>query len=249
MAYFEYKSKKIFYREEGAGELLIIIPGNTASSAAHESELKYYGKKYHAVSLDILGTGQSDRIEKWTIDWWKEGAHQVKALIEHLKYQDAILIGTSGGAVIALLGAILHPDKVKAVVADSFVEKFSKEMLKKNIIDERNKKEEGQILFWKFAHGEDWERVIKEDTEMMIEFVEQGGEWFEQRLGEIICPVLLTASKKDHMLPDVEDQICDISKKIEKSKVFINDKGFHPFIWSQPEDFRIITDYFLKTFL
>lgn len=246
MAYFEYKSKKIFYREEGKGELLIVIPGNTASSIAHEKELEYYGKGYHAVSLDILGTGQSDRLEKWTINWWEEGAHQVKALIEHLKYKKAILMGTSGGAVIALLGAVLYPDKIKAVIADSFVEKFSKSMLKKNIIDERNNKVYGQIQFWKFAHGKDWERVIKEDTKMMIEFVNQGGEWFNKRLGEIICPVLLTASKKDHMLPDIEEEICNISKRIEKSKVFINDEGFHPLICSQPEDFRIITDYFLK---
>ena len=48
---------------EGTGSLLLISPGNTASSACHPAELAYFGRQYQAVSLDLPGAGQSDRLE------------------------------------------------------------------------------------------------------------------------------------------------------------------------------------------
>jgi len=245
--YFKYNSKQIFYREEGKGELLILLPGNTASSAAYENELKYFSQKYYAVSLDYLGTGLSDRLKKWPCNWWEECAKQVKNLIEHLNYEKAILLGTSGGAVISLLTTILYPDVVKAVIGDSFVEKFTHEMLEHNVIEQRKQKSEIMVQFWQHLHGSDWEEVIKADTEMLKQFTDQGGEWLLNRVEEIHCPVLLTASKKDNMLPNVVQHMCSLAKKIKKSKLFINDKGGHPLIWTQPDDFKIICEYFLKT--
>ena len=57
MPYLEWKGQRLFYRERGEGELLLVLPGNTASSACHEGELAYWSERYHVVSLDYLGIG------------------------------------------------------------------------------------------------------------------------------------------------------------------------------------------------
>ncbi|QTA84412.1 alpha/beta fold hydrolase [Desulfonema magnum] len=84
MPYFIYNNHRLFYREQGNGQLLLILPGNTASSACLQSELEYFGRHYHVVSFDFMGTGRSDRMSSWPEDWWKQGADQAAALLDHL---------------------------------------------------------------------------------------------------------------------------------------------------------------------
>jgi len=109
MPYFKWNDHQIFYRQQGEGPLLLILPGNTASSICHQGEVDYFSDRFFALSLDFLGTGQSDRIPTWPDDWWGQGASQARALVEHLGRQDCIVMGTSGGAAIALRMAIQFP--------------------------------------------------------------------------------------------------------------------------------------------
>ena len=72
MPYFEHNGHRLFYRASGDGPLLLLLPGNTASSVCHEGELAHFGQRYHAVALDFWGTGQSDRLAQWPVDWWSK---------------------------------------------------------------------------------------------------------------------------------------------------------------------------------
>lgn len=119
MPYFEVEGCRLYYREQGSGDLVLVLPGNTASSVHHQGDLARLSKQYCAVSLDYRGTGESGRIDVWPDDWWQRNARDVAALICHLGFKKAALIGTSGGAHVALWCAILFPDIVAAVVADS----------------------------------------------------------------------------------------------------------------------------------
>lgn len=104
--------------------LLVILPGSAASSASHAGELRYFARTHHVAALDFLGTGGSDRIAPWPLDWWETGAEQVAALAAHLGAGRYALMGCSGGGTTALLAAADHPDEVIAVVADSCPEKL-----------------------------------------------------------------------------------------------------------------------------
>ena len=55
------------------------------------------------------------------------------ALIDHLGYPSCLAVGTSGGAIVALLMAILYPQKVQAVIADSTVEHFPAPTLSREV--------------------------------------------------------------------------------------------------------------------
>jgi pimeloyl-ACP methyl ester carboxylesterase len=119
MPYFLHNRQRIFYREQGNGPLMLLLPGNTASSAHHQGDLDYFAGRYHVVAPDFPGTGRSDRMARWPTSWWEDNAHAMAALVDHLGYEGCVAVGASGGAMVALLMAIAHPDVVRAVIADS----------------------------------------------------------------------------------------------------------------------------------
>jgi pimeloyl-ACP methyl ester carboxylesterase len=245
MSGFTHAGHQLFYRQQGSGDLLLILPGNTASSASHAGELAYFGERFNTVSLDYWGTGQSERLETWPEDWYEVAAHDAAVLIEHLGAESAFVMGTSGGAIVALLMAIHHPGRVRGVIADSTVERFTGKMLK-NAIANRGQRLPGQVDFWQQAHGDDWAAVVDADSAMLQRFYKKtGGNWSRGRLDEIRCPVLLTASLEDSALSNVGKSLMSMSKQIPNSRAFLTSQGDHPLMWSRPEDFRHVSDYFL----
>ncbi len=245
MSYFNYKSFRLFFREQGNGPLLIILPGNTASSVWHQGELDCFSRRYHVAVLDFLGTGESDRLESWPDDWWYEGACQAKALVDHLGEKRCIVMGTSGGAAAALLMAIHFPQYVSAVVADSCVEKFAPQSLREEV-ESRHQLLSEQKSFWEKAHGQDWKGVVDADSRLLLRLADKGGDCIGGRLGEIQCPVLLTASLQDSLLPDAAQQICRMGQQIPDSRIFLNNAGDHPLMWSRPNDFRQVSEWFMS---
>ena len=244
MPHFYHNEHKLFYRQAGRGPVLLILPGNTATSACHSSELDYFGQTYHTVSLDFWGTGQSDHFFPWPDDWWEQSVHDAVALIKHLGASQALVMGTSGGAIVALLTAILYPTLVRGVVADSVVEHFPAPFLSDEI-KERARRTKDQISFWSWANGVDWEDVVDADSDFLLRFEQAGGDCFQGRLKEICCPVLLSASLGDTSLPDGESQIRRMAQQIPYSQLFFTTTGSHPMMWSRPDDFRPAASCFL----
>lgn len=246
MPFFNWNDHKLFYRKQGKGPLLLILPGDTASSKCHQSELDHFSDRFCAASLDFLGTGKSERIKVWARNWWDQAASQAADLVEELGYKDCIAMGTSGGGLAALIMAILFPEKVRAVIADSCVSKITKKEAHKLIFEDRAKKTIEQKRFWEFAHGPDWEQVVDADTARLMSFVDGGGDWFSGRLAEIQCPVLITASKQDPTFPRIARKVSLMSEQITDCQIFLNNKGDHPLMWTAPQDFRMVSDYFLE---
>lgn len=245
MPYFVYSQHRLFYREEGRGPLLLILPGNTASSALHLRELAYFGNQYHAVALDFIGTGRSDRLEVWPDDWWLQGAWTAVALMDHLSESQAIVMGTSGGAVVALLMAQHAPERVRAVIADSCVTRQPPEVLRAEVAVRRQRQPAAEA-FWRQAHGDDWDQVVEADNEIMLKLAERDGQWFVRSLSEIQCPTLFTGSLQDTMLFDGAVQMLEMASQVPESQLALFNGGDHPFMWSRPDRFRQTAGGFLS---
>ena len=238
MPYFIYQKRKIYYREEGKGELLILLPGNTASSAVHNEEINYFAKKFTVICPDYIGYGKSERVKHFPVDFWWTNANMVVELIHNIKADYVILVGTSGGGIIALNIAIIEPLLVKAVVADSFMGEHLDPIWIKTVVKEREVKTSAQKAFWNAAHGDGWEEVIKADSLMLTKAARLGKSLFKQRLKEIKCPVLLTGSLSDEMIPNIEKCMGNIAKQIFSSKIVFYPAGTHPLMWSDRVKFR-----------
>lgn len=137
MPYFNFEGKKIFYKETGCGEPLILLHGDTASGRMFEPLLPLYQEHFRVILIDFLGNGRSDRLKEFPADLWIWQAGQVIALIEHLNIRNVNLLGTSGGAWVAVNAALVRPDLIHKVIADSFDGRTLAPDFAKNLLEER----------------------------------------------------------------------------------------------------------------
>jgi len=244
MPFIKVGERRLFYRDQGEGPLLLILPGNTATSASHMDEIAYYSSRYHVVSMDFWGTGQSERTETLPLNWFHIAASDAAALAASLSPEKAIWMGTSGGGIAALLAAIQFPGRVRAVIADSTPEHLNAESSEVLLAD-RAKRTAGQIGFWSAAQGLNWEQVVDADTEFLRRLAFVRGDLYNGRLSEITCPVLLTAGLQDDLIPDISVQVVKMAAQISGSQVYLTGQGGHPLMWNSPELFRAVCNLFL----
>ncbi len=247
MSYFNYNNKKIYYEEIGEGIPLLLLHGNTLSSKMFNPIIDFYKSNNRVVLIDFLGHGKSDRVENFPIDFWYNEAMQIIAFLEEKMYNNVNLIGTSGGALVALNVILERPDLVNKVVADSFEGENLNSSNAESIGEERKiaKLNNAAIDFWGFNHGQDWEQVIDNDTNMIIEYSKSMENFFHKSLEQVQVPVLFTASKQDELIKEVDEIVKYISKKTPNSKIHLFEKGGHPAIISNAIEFADIAEQFL----
>jgi pimeloyl-ACP methyl ester carboxylesterase len=246
MPYFSWKNNNIFYRDEGKGLTILLLPGNTCTSSVHEAEIEFFSGHYRVICPDYHGYGKSDRVERFPVDFWWHNAEMCVRLLRSLNVVDFIVIGSSGGGMIALNAAIMSRGSVKCIVADSIPGEFPGE---DDIVPLMNTREiitEKQARFWARAHGEDWLNIVNLDTILIVENAKIGASFYNGRLGEIECPVLLTASLADDMVVNIEGGIAGIARQIPTSKAVFFPAGVHTLMQSRPEEFRAEVISFLE---
>lgn len=101
------------------GRALILLHGLLLSQEMHRplaEDLAARGNR--VITLDLLGHGRSDRPR----DMWRYSmatyARQVAALMDHLEIEQAVVMGTSLGANVALELASQHPRRLRALVIE-----------------------------------------------------------------------------------------------------------------------------------
>lgn len=248
MSYFEYKNTQVYYKLSGNGFPVIFLHGNTSSSKMFLGVVGKFSKIYKTIRVDFPGHGKSERISEFPVDWWFENAAVIIALIRHLKLPKVHIIGSSGGALIALNIALEHPQYVNKIVADSFIGEYSQDDFINSLNTDRQQAMKSIFakLFWRWNHGPDWRNVVRQDTIMQTSFHKKYGNFFHQPLSGISVPVLLIGSKEDEFVPDIEKKYGRLSANMRDSKVHIFQQGNHPSIMSNSKRFFKITHDFLK---
>jgi pimeloyl-ACP methyl ester carboxylesterase len=103
----------MFYREQGSGDPVLLIHGNTASSLWWEYTLQRMGDAYHFIAPDLRGRGDTDGpAADWTIETL---SNDVRGLLEHLGIGAAHWVGHSLGSDVALQYALDHHADVKSL--------------------------------------------------------------------------------------------------------------------------------------
>jgi valacyclovir hydrolase len=181
-------------------------------------------------------------VEVWQDGWWLAACADLSALATNLGLQHVSVIGCSGGGWIALLLALKKPSLVKKLVIDSTPECLP-ETWPESVIADRKRSWDRNAAFWQHAHGEDWQKVVYADSDLLRRMKQSP--IATARLDEISCPVLFTCSMKDSLLENVVEQNIRMARQIERSFVHLSDKGDHPFMWSCPSEFRRVVDTFI----
>ncbi len=240
MPYFNFEEKKIFYKETGCGEPIVLLHGDTASGRMFEPLLPLYQEHFRVILIDFLGNGRSDRLKEFPADLWIWQAGQVIALIEHLNIRNVNLLGTSGGAWAAVNAALMRPDLIHKVIADSFDGRTLALDFAKNLLEERTyaKQDTFANQFYKWCQGDDWEVVVDLNTTALIQCAERKLPLFVKELQELKVPILFTGSKEDTMCrKNMQQEYRDMQELVSDGSIYMFPQGEHPAMVSNAERF------------
>jgi len=239
MAYFEFDNKKIFYKVKGKGTPILLLHGNTVSSRMFSTLINKYSKVFQVITIDFPGHGKSERLEKFDTDFWYYNAQVTNALIEKLKLDKVTVIGTSGGALVAINLGLENPEKVNYIIADSFEGEFPLQSYIESIETDREKDKKKLLakLIWWYCHGVDWKKIVDLDTKVNIEFSKTGKSFFHQPISELKVPTLLTGSLKDEYCDHLDEIYADLNKKNDSLEIHLFNEGNHPAMISNKNDF------------
>lgn len=249
MSYFKYHSKRIFYKEAGSGKPLIMLHGDTASSTMFEMLLPLYQEHFRVILIDFLGNGKSDRVSKFPADLWISQAQQVIALIEHLQLDKVNLLGTSGGAWVAINTALERPDLIEKVISDSFDGRTLHQNFAENLLKEREyaKHDTYATQFYEWCQGEDWETVVDLNTQALVECAKNKMPLFSKPLESLTVPILFIGSLQDDMCrKDILEEYTEMKKLVKNGSIHTFDTGGHPAIATNGEKFADIVLNFLN---
>ncbi len=194
-----------------------------------------------------MGHGDSERLEKFEIDFWYDQSLQVISLIEILDLSRVNLLGTSGGALTAINVALERPDLVGKVIADSFEGTHSISSFADIVDSDRaeSKRNEGARQFWLFNHGDDWESVVDNDTEVVKQHHKVISEFFHKKVSELRVPIYLIGTKEDEYIDNIESTYNMIAQEINECNVYIFEHGGHPSMISNLKEFAKMAKDFI----
>jgi pimeloyl-ACP methyl ester carboxylesterase len=105
------------YDQQGTGEPLILIPYLAADHACYAFQVVEYAKHFTCISLDLRGTGESDKPEgSYSTE---DLADDVAAFMQAVGIKKAHISGLSLGAAIGMWLAAKYPDKVQSLSVHS----------------------------------------------------------------------------------------------------------------------------------
>lgn len=253
MAFFRFENKNIYFEELGNGSPLLILHGNTASSKMYADVAARYASEYKVILIDFLGHGKSDRLEEFPADLWFYEAQQVIAFLKKKDCKDVSIIGSSGGAIVAINVALEAPELVSKLIADSFEGERAQAAFTENLLKDRAmaKENPGARGFYEYMHGHDWEQVVDNDTSAIVRHADDIVDFFHRPLTELKAEILLTGSREDKFMYSIADDYYEkvygeILRKVSTAKMNLFEHGDHPAMLTNFEEFYGLSMDFLK---
>ena len=106
---------KVHYTEYGTGENgLLFVHGWSCDETFWEGQAPALGSKFHVITLDLPGHGQSDKPQiPYTMDLY---ARAIDAVLRDAKVKAAVLVGHSNGTPVIRQFYRKFPEKTRALV-------------------------------------------------------------------------------------------------------------------------------------
>ncbi len=235
MTFIKTSQGDVFHQIQGKGSKLMLLHADYASSREFEALFPELIKKFQVITMDYPGCGRSPR-RALSYDYYKENAKAAVDIIRAKDLDPVWVIGSGGGAITALWMAIMAPSKIRGVIADSFTEFYEKKDIQRDLAAHEDPTPQ-MVDFFADMNGDDWQMVISQVDRVLAQMSEQNRSVFNWRLEDVKCPVLITASKTDHLISNIEPKLEAVAEQIQNCKLIFYPEGEHPSMWSQKKDF------------
>jgi haloalkane dehalogenase len=113
--YYDTSAGRMFYIDEGKGDVLLFLHGNPAWSFTYRKLIKKLSGSYRCIAVDYIGFGLSDKPEGWTY-LPKDHAAYIETFIKYLQLKNITLVLNDWGGPIGMHYAVAHPDNIKSLV-------------------------------------------------------------------------------------------------------------------------------------
>lgn len=105
---------KLYYEKNGRGFPIIFLHGNGESGDYFRHQVSYFSERYCVVTVDTRGHGKSPRgTAEFSI---AQFAEDLNDFMNRWKIREAVILGFSDGANIAMRFALKYPKKVRALI-------------------------------------------------------------------------------------------------------------------------------------
>lgn len=206
---------RIFVREHGAGDPLLLVHGLGMSSELWVHQVPAFAARYRTLAVDLRGFGQSskpDRAGAYTIETL---AGDMAAVITHLDIAGCHFLGTSMGGFVGQALALAHPglcstfvlchtaprmsipEDILAARVEA-LERMSLEEYAGIVIEQALSPNAGpELRAWVAA------MIAKNDKRAYTQVLTEGLKDFDagDRLGSITQPTLVITGELDQVLP------------------------------------------------
>ena len=231
---------KHHWEEAGSGEVLLMLHGAAASSAAFAAEMNQLSKTCRVLAPDLRGMGKSARITSLTpSSGWVD---DVGALLDHLEVQNVHLFGVSLGARIALRFAINQPQRVRSLILDNPIlanESSGNQALNARMGNTGDLPPEAQQRY-EAQHGSDWAEVVHNYFIIRNDPALQEYLNLREMAKAVTIPTLITRgdNRADtvHPLPHA----FELFHSIETSRLWIKPEGG---CFATPEGYEVVARF------
>jgi pimeloyl-ACP methyl ester carboxylesterase len=116
MPYANVNGQRLYYEDTGgAGPVIIFSHGLLLDGTMFAPQVAALGNKYRCIIWDERGHGKTagETLEPFS---YYDSANDLAALLAFLGVSNAILAGVSQGAFLSMRCALVHPDRVRALI-------------------------------------------------------------------------------------------------------------------------------------
>ncbi len=236
---------EVYAEVSGQGPPLVLLHADGASGQEFEPLLGRLEGSFELIRPDLPGCGRSPR-RALSPAYYRENAKAALDVARHLHPDRPVrAVGSGGGAVTALWMAILDPERIAGVVADSFAEFYRPDDLAGLLAAHQDPPPE-LSAYLEQMHGADWPVVVAELDRVLVQMAEQERSVFDWRLEEVGCPVLVTGSRRDQFYAALVPRLLAVVEQLPTAQLILYPEGAHPCMWSLEDRFWADATAFLR---
>lgn len=256
----------LYYEERGAGEPLLLIMGTGANHTFWGAQTEAYSGHYRTIVYDARGTGQSTVPEDPTTCSMAVMADDAAALLDALGIESAHISGLSLGSTVAQELALRHPAKVRTAQMHGTWGRSDEWFVRMIETLEEPARRGDMAAFMRYALMWVTSPTFLETQKETVAGMEAA--YLESnphpkgalghihadkhhdvldRLGEIRCPVLVTAGEMDVQVPPrYGREVADLIPGAEY-KLFTGPQSSHCTCVEMADDFNAVTLDWLRS--